>query len=367
VRPTDEAQFAAFSRSDLPAVDEPRIGIWSIPIPIPRANPAFSGPPYTLCYAIEDSSGSVHLIDPGMHATWLANGDALEHLRAGLRMSGHSITDVTSVILTHGHLDHGGAAADVKRESGALIVMSSTESKLFRQEGAEWISALPARLDEWGVPVSERSRFHIENTGQRPARVPPGDVLVDDLDTLQIPGRSITVMSTPGHSAGHINLVSPDDNLVFTGDHLLPTINPGIGLGGDTAAAVASYLHALNRTSALSQFEAAPGHEFRFTELADRAGQIASHHLRRSRQTESLLRGADPTLSVWSVASRLLWARGFEGLRGFILFSALAQTRMHMDFVLSNEGRRVLADGWPKGLCDDDSQHNQASARRRQQ
>ena len=132
----------------------------------------------------------------------------------------------------------------------------------------------------------------------------------------------------PGHTPGHLCLHDEDAGLLFTGDHVLPTINSGLGLGGPTASnPIADYLAGLRRVSALGGL-ALPGHEHPFTGLPERCDALAEHHLRRAREV-----AAHPGGTVWDVARTLTWTGGWEGLRGFTLLSALSQTALHRDFV----------------------------------
>src|SRR5699024_9420479 len=95
---------------------------------------------------------------------------------------------------------------------------------------------------------------------------------VEDGDTLPIAGREITVLWTPGHTGGHMCLVEDATQVVFTADHVLPGINSGIGLGGQSPATpVADYLNSLERMTAYDSYAAAPGHEYRFRGVAERA------------------------------------------------------------------------------------------------
>lgn len=48
---------------------------------------------------------------------------------------------------------------------------------------------------------------------------------------------------------------------------------------------------------------------------------------------DALDRDSDAT--VWDIARGLTWTGGWQGLGGFTLGSALAQTAMHRDFVRS--------------------------------
>src|SRR6185312_13258335 len=113
------------------------------------------------------------------------------------------------------------------------------------------------------------------------AALPTPDVVLADGDLLDIPGRRIRALWTPGHTPGHLCLYAEEADLVFTGDHVLPTINSGLGLGGPTAAnPIADYLAGLRRIGALDG-RALPGHEDPFAGLADRTAALAEHHLRR--------------------------------------------------------------------------------------
>lgn len=104
---------------------------------------------------------------------------------------------------------------------------------------------------------------------------------------------------------------------------------------------LADYLASLDRIAALGELAAAPGHEYAFHSAPDRCATTAAHHLRRSRDVAAVLRDA-PDLTVWAVAARLSWTAGWENLREHYLQSALAQTRMHIDFVRSDLSARYL-------------------------
>ncbi|MFF1635322.1 hypothetical protein [Leifsonia sp. NPDC058248] len=108
-----------------------------------------------------------------------------------------------------------------------------------------------------------------------------------------------------------------DDGLVFTGDHVLPTIHPGLGLGGETATSpIADYLESLERIAAYDDLRVCPGHEYVFSGLAARCASTAEHHLRRSREVAARLQ-VDEDLSIWQVASELTWT-GLGQLEGLL-------------------------------------------------
>jgi glyoxylase-like metal-dependent hydrolase (beta-lactamase superfamily II) len=163
------------------------------------------------------------------------------------------------------------------------------------------------------------------------------DGVLSDGDVLPVPGFRLEVMATPGHTAGHICLRDDDRGLLFTGDHVLPTVFAGLGLGGPTASnPLADYLASIDRVRRFPDHEALPGHGYRFRGLAGRAEECAEHHLKRAREVAAVLADEDPRSggpSIWDIAARLTWTAGWEGLEGFQLLSALTQTEMHRDFV----------------------------------
>ena len=295
--------------------------------------------PYSLCYLIEDARGGVHVVDPGWSsdANWAS-------LSGALAASGHTLADVASVVVTHLHPDHLGMADRVRAASGASLVMHEREqAALEAMAGRAPAESAEHRFDAWGVPADRLPELDV--TAGRPPMDPQraADLLVADGELLDIPGRTIQVVLTPGHTPGHICLVDAEDGLVFTGDHVLPTIHPGVGLGGETATnPIGDYLASLDRIAVFDDLEVCPGHEYVFRGLAARCATTAEHHLRRSREVAERLRiDGDPT--VWQVASELTWTAGWENLNGFYLLSALAQTAMHLDFVRSEAADRYLA------------------------
>ena len=324
--PTSQQQFALWTdgpvpkAGPLPANERIRDDLWAITVPFP--NPFIL---YTLSYLIIDSEGRPHIIDPGFDsdANW-------SEFRSGLSAIGVSETDVGTLTVTHAHPDHLGLAERFAEVSGAPIVIHGRELA-----GAEdgivsaerWGTNI---LDDWGVPSDRRSEF-VTNTAMAPLLTAShGDVLVDDGFRLDIPGWNLNVIHTPGHTAGHIVLYEPDRQLLFTGDHVLPNMHPGLGLGAITAAnPLADYLDSLGRMRELGDgVEVLPGHGYRFRGLGARVDEMAEHRNRRSREVVEVLEGS-PDASTWEVASQLTWTAGWENLKAMDLASALSQASMH--------------------------------------
>lgn len=293
-------------------------GVHLVRIPMPGG-----GLPYSLAYLIEDDRGRLHVVDPGS-----PTADAGRALLAAVDALGRSLRDVAQIVVTHLHPDHAGGAAELRSLTGAPVLLHEREAEAL----AVLSRGVPAPdLDDWDVPAERRPELLASVASPLPPRVAEAlrpDAVLADGELLAVPGRRIHALWTPGHTPGHLCLHDVDAGLVFTGDHVLPTINSGLGLGGPTATnPIADYLAALDRVAALDA-RALPGHEQPFDGLAARCAVLREHHLRRAREV-----AAHPGGTVWEVASTLTWTGGWDALSGFTLLSALSQTALHRDFV----------------------------------
>ena len=139
-------------------------------------------------------------------------GSTIAALQDGLRTHGYTPADITDVLLTHIHLDHGGAAGWLARQGSRIHVHPHGAPHLANPEK---LLASAARIYGemmeflWGkfLPVPE-ARLSI----------------LQDGDTLEIGGVSIRAIETPGHANHHH--VYRFEQTLFTGDI------GGVRLGG---------------------------------------------------------------------------------------------------------------------------------------
>jgi glyoxylase-like metal-dependent hydrolase (beta-lactamase superfamily II) len=138
----------------------------------------------TLLWADDTKHGVV--IDPG--------GD-LERIQEAIKQTG--IT-VERILITHGHIDHAGGAAELKEALGVPI------------EG-------PHRAD---LPLLERLPETGRGYGINDARVMTPDRWLDERDQVEIAGLSFDVLHCPGHSPGSVVFIHPEKTLAIVGDVL---------------------------------------------------------------------------------------------------------------------------------------------------
>jgi hydroxyacylglutathione hydrolase len=132
-----------------------------------------------------DDSDRALIVDPGDEADKLLGAiDAL-----GVTLDG--------IVLTHTHFDHVGAVAPVAKATGAEVWVPEVEA---------FVLADINRFVPWpGIgPFESYEAEHTLKGGER----------------LELAGFEIDVLSTPGHSPGHVTFSIPDEAAVFSGDVL---------------------------------------------------------------------------------------------------------------------------------------------------
>ena len=131
----------------------------------------------------------------------------------------------TALLLTHGHVDHTGAA-------GAVAGRFSLSAYLHPDD--EWLAGSPREQLRalWGT-------------------TPPGDfeppeqwVWLDHDQVLKLAGFDLRVIHTPGHTPGHCCFHLESEGILFSGDQLFAGSIGRTDLpGGDTAALMRSMEH----------------------------------------------------------------------------------------------------------------------------
>lgn len=142
------------------------------------------GPFQENCYIVGDeSSGEGALVDPGDEATRIAL--AVEQSRV----------EIGSIILTHSHIDHVGAVAELVEEYSCPVLLHA--------EAEEMLQAVPQQAAMMGVKFG---------------RIPTVDRYIGSEETLEIGGLRLRSLYTPGHAPGHLAFYVESEGLVLSGD-----------------------------------------------------------------------------------------------------------------------------------------------------
>ncbi|MFF5936570.1 MBL fold metallo-hydrolase [Streptomyces sp. NPDC012508] len=294
-------------------------GVWSIRVPIPD-NPLG----HTLVHVLDTDRGPV-LIDTGWDdpASW-------NELADGLTALGTSVRDVHGVVITHHHPDHHGLSGQVREASGAWIAMHAADTAVVRRtresEPGTWLDYLARKLAAVGAPEEHTAPLRAARTGRAStlpglrSALPDREIVPGEL--LDLAGRRLRAVWTPGHTPGHVCLHLeeehpaglPGHGRLFSGDHLLPGISPHIGLYEDPDDATATdplgdYLDSLERIGRLGVAEVLPAHQYAFTDAAGRVRELLDHHEER---LTGLLRLLATPLTPWQLAERMEWNRPWD-------------------------------------------------------
>jgi hydroxyacylglutathione hydrolase len=144
------------------------------------------GPVAENCYIFRrDGSDRALIVDPGEEADKLLA--AIDQL--GVALEG--------ILLTHTHFDHVGAVTPVARATGAEVWVPEAEKFVL----ADINSFVP--WPGFG-PFESYDAEHTLKGGEK----------------LELAGFQIDVISTPGHSPGHVTFSIPDEEAIFSGDVL---------------------------------------------------------------------------------------------------------------------------------------------------
>ena len=122
-------------------------GFWRLPMPIPGHS--LGG---VCAYLVRDREGYT-LIDSGMDIPSCKS--ALEAHFAAL---GVPFTALHTIVVTHGHADHGGQAPGLRAQSGAQVWLHRRDAPLVRPErplGDADLDGLVAWLSRYGFPPDE--------------------------------------------------------------------------------------------------------------------------------------------------------------------------------------------------------------------
>ena len=149
-----------------------------------QVEPLVVGPLFSNCFiAWDDNVKQGVIIDPG--------DDADTILKTVKKLG----IEIKHILATHGHFDHVGAVAPLKREL-KVDFLAHKEDFFFIEDGEN-------AANRWGIDIEQP---------------PKPDRFIEDGEKIKVGGFELEVLYTPGHSPGGVSFLH--DRMVFCGDTL---------------------------------------------------------------------------------------------------------------------------------------------------
>jgi glyoxylase-like metal-dependent hydrolase (beta-lactamase superfamily II) len=135
-------------------------------------------------------------------------GSTIDALLAGIRAAGLDVSDLTDVYVTHIHLDHAGAAGLLAAMNPHLKVHTHPFGAAHVVDPSKLIASATRiygdQMDRlWGswAPIEESRVLSIE-----------------DGETIDLGGRTLTAHFTPGHARHHVAYLDDESGDLYAGD-----------------------------------------------------------------------------------------------------------------------------------------------------
>lgn len=162
---------------------------------------AHLGFPQRIACGVLEGPNGVALVDPGPTT-------CLPALEQGLQTRGLSLDNVEALLLTHIHLDHAGA-------SGTLVRRNPKIQVYVHEKGAPHLLA-PEKL------IRSATRLYGEKMERLWGEFAPApeenQKVLSGGETIEVAGRKLEVVYTPGHAAHHIAYFDQSTGVAFVGD-----------------------------------------------------------------------------------------------------------------------------------------------------
>jgi glyoxylase-like metal-dependent hydrolase (beta-lactamase superfamily II) len=245
------------------------------------------------CYLIEGSP--LTLIDTGPKTS-----KSLAVIQNELQAKSYDLSEIEQILLTHGHVDHIGLVGQFVRER--VRIHGNYPEVWINQNDAEvlvnyenymkgYMRSIAKLIEASGVPRSQAQTLAQENRAELFRLIGesvPTTRSFNDNATFKTGIGEISAVWVPGHSPGSTCFVCDEQQIMFSGDHILGDIssNPSISFRDSERIGMMTYLKSLDRLSSRENFTAYPGHREPILDIRTRIGAL------RAEYTDKLERAA---------------------------------------------------------------------------
>jgi len=292
-------------------------------------------------YLLETGEGAVLIDTP-----W-GTPSVIAELEEGIAQSGHHPEQVHTVLLTHYHEDHSGAAGWFQRQYGARVGMHELDAANLRSRfggGEDFARALEEWLELTGPDEQSRqyarAQFRELSSYAFPVEI---DLPLQDGQRLDPGGRALRVVHTPGHTPGSASFLDEGTRTLFTGDHVFDRRRTNaVARPYSVARPIASYWESSERMLALRPALVLPGHDEPIEDLAGRMDRLREVRDAKLAEVRALARGG----TAWELAQRMTRRTPWDALDGNAKLAATGEVLAYL-YEARDEGSVVADDRRP--------------------
>jgi glyoxylase-like metal-dependent hydrolase (beta-lactamase superfamily II) len=291
------------------------------------------------------SKGRALIIDTGFKSD-----KSLHHMKTALSELGLDAMRC-DFFITHWHSDHMGLISDLAMASSKIYLNEAEANGLSGSYQYYWggrYEEMSGLCRQYGLPEED-----IENIRSVIEPGPEAYGIKSDLDfdvvkdgsEIRIGNYGLICVGTPGHSLGHTCLYEPIKKVLFSGDHILPSITPNISIWYNNKNPLNQYLKSLDKTYDLNVQLALPGHGRVLRDLRKRVEEIRRHHEKRIREVMAIMSNGRKT--AYEISLGIKWDVSSENWKDFASLQrwfALGETLAHLVF-LEEEGKICRSSG----------------------
>jgi len=124
-----------------------------------------------------------------------------------LKDIGRDPSEISHIILTHAHLDHCGGVASIKKKTGCKVYVHKLGKPYLEDAGL-----IDKELHDRFPAVYPEKKPDFESV--------KADVTFENGDILDLGGRQIRVLHTPGHSPGSSCIIDEEQGVYISGDSI---------------------------------------------------------------------------------------------------------------------------------------------------
>jgi len=243
-------------------------------------------------------------------------------------LEAHSDATIKYIVLTHHHYDHSSGAHRLRDATGAQIVVHKDEESLLLNPDNE--------TGDMEIPEDQKEfREQAKKWRLEAAKAIP-DIRVEDGHVLEIGALHLKLVHTPGHTAGHLCMLIPEEKLLFSGDNVL-----GVGtaaIAPPPHGDMGQYIASLKKMQTLEAELLAPGHGPLVKEPNRKIQELIDHRQQREDQILRLM--ADGRDDVKSLVKAI-----YPELDKRLLMMATGQVLSHLHKLQSDGKLRLEGKG----------------------